>query len=110
MEMTQLGQYECFGEDFQNVSNYMLTTQQLSMLPTSYAVISKMPTECYCIKKQDFYEYIDDKTRKKFMMCIRQYPTNSELRNNYFSKYNWNVYKDKFINKNLTIPIMILRD
>jgi hypothetical protein len=64
LELTELGQYECFGEDYKNVSNFLLTPQELSMRAIPYTVVSSMPMECYRIKKRDFYEYIDDKTRK----------------------------------------------
>lgn len=87
--MAQLGRYECFGEDYNNVSNLLMQAPQLRNQPICYSVISTMPTQCFCVKKYDFYSYINDKTRKIFMMNMKQYPTNEELRSNYFNKDHW---------------------
>lgn len=44
-----------------------------------------MPAECYSINKKDFYEYIDDKIRKKFMIYLRRYPKDFELRQLFYN-------------------------
>ena len=93
LEMTELGKYECFGEDYGNVSNFFLTPAELGKRQVSYTALSSMPVECYCIKKQDFYEYIDDVIRKKFMMFLRRYPRDFELRSTYYEKFCWSQFK-----------------
>lgn len=62
--MAELGEYQSFGESYENVSNFMLNPTELSMKEINYTAISSTPATCYSIKKLDFYEYIDDKTRK----------------------------------------------
>lgn len=49
IELAELGKYQCFGEDWSHVSNFMLSTNQLAMLPIGYSTISTMPTECFAI-------------------------------------------------------------
>lgn len=104
LELAELGEYECFGEDIANASNQMLSATQLSMQNIPYAAVSCMPVKCFCIKRRDFYEYIDDRIRKKFMIYLRRYPSNYELRSNYYNLRYWNVFKGQFMAENTTIP------
>ena len=80
IELAELGQYESFGEDYEYTSNSMLTPAMLCQQKMNYASVSTMPVELYKIKKTDFYEYLDDKVRKKFMIYLRRYPRDYELR------------------------------
>ena len=110
LELTELGQYECFGEHYQSVSNFMLNPGELSKKEVPYTAISSMPVECFCIKKKDFYEYIDDKTRKQFMIYMRRFPRDYELRSAYYEQYTWNQYKKGYIEKYVKIPSIIFND
>ena len=110
LEMTELGKYECFGEDYNNVSNFLLTPKELSKRHVSYTAISSMPVECLCIKKQDFYEYIDDIIRKKFMIFLRRYPRDFELRSTYYEKSCWKNFKLEYMSKHVPIPVNLLND
>lgn len=71
LEIAELGHFECFGEDYRNVSNFLLSNTELAQQSIPYSVVCTMPTEIYCVKKRDFYEYIDDRSRKRFMLFIR---------------------------------------
>ena len=64
LELAELGKYECFGENYDTVKNFLLSPTQISERHLTYSVISSIPLECYSIRKRDFYEYIDDITRK----------------------------------------------
>jgi hypothetical protein len=57
---------------------------QIAQRLLPYSVVSCMPLECYAIRKKDFYEYIDDITRKQFLKYLRQYPKDKDLRRFYF--------------------------
>lgn len=63
-----------------------------------------MPLECYCIKKKDFYEYIDDITRKQFLKYIRQYPKDKDLRRFYFEQQHWADFRNFYIRENVSTP------
>ena len=84
LQLAELGQYESFGEEYSSLSNFMLTPYDLSMSEISYTAISSLPAECYKIRKKDFYEYIDDKTKKQFLMNMRNYPSDFDLRSVYY--------------------------
>lgn len=84
LQLAELGQYESFGEEYSSLSNFMLTPYDLSMSEISYTAISSLPAECYKIRKKDFYEYIDDKTKKQFLMNMRNYPSDFDLRSAYY--------------------------
>jgi hypothetical protein len=75
-----------------------------------YGVISCLPLECYCIQKRDFYEYLDDKVRKKFMIYLRQYPRDYELRAHFYQQLWWMIYKENYLKQNTGIPIIIAND
>jgi hypothetical protein len=75
-----------------------------------YASISSLPIECFRIRKVDFYEYIDDKTRKQFMNYIRRFPSDYDLRQAFYANWTWKIYKNKFIKENLPVPVMMAKD
>ena len=110
LELTELGQYECFGEEYKSVSNFMLNPGELIKKEVPYTAISSMQVECYCIKKKDFYEYIDDKTRKQFMIYMWRYPRDYELRSAYYEQHTWNQFKKGYIEKNVKIPSIIFNN
>ena len=111
MEMGVLGPYECFGEDYKNCSNLLLPKDELVKSIVPYSSVTVMPSEFYAIKKRDFFEYIDDVTRKSFMYFIRRYPSDFELRLNYNDEVNWNNYKRDYIKKmDLVVPSLFTND
>ena len=110
LELTQLGKYECFGEDYNTISNSMLTPSQISKRAVPYTSVSKLPVECFSIKKQEFYEYIDDKTFKQFLIYLRRYPSDQELRSFFYEQKSWNYFKDSYSTKNIKIPVVIASD
>ena len=93
LEVTELGLYECFGEDIDMISNSMLTPEQISSKPLPYSVISSMPLECYSLRKKDFYEYISDTIRKSFLKYLKPYPKDQDLRRFYYEQINWMEYR-----------------
>ena len=64
LEVTELGNAECFGEDYDSISNALLSPEELSKKPLPYTVISSQPLEVYCIKKTALYYYLDDQAKK----------------------------------------------
>ena len=93
LELTELGQFECFGEDVNTISNFMLTSQHICKAALPYSIISAMPLECYCIRKKEFYEYINDVTKKKFIKYIRSYPKDKDLRRFYYEQTHWKDFR-----------------
>lgn len=63
-----------------------------------------MPLECYCVRKKDFYEYIDDVTKKHFLKYLRSYPKDKELRRFYFEQTNWSEYRNYFVKDRVVTP------
>jgi len=49
----------------------LLGPQQLSNKAVPYSAVAALPIETYAIRKRDFYEYINDKTKKSFMKYLR---------------------------------------
>eukprot|EP00347_Sterkiella_histriomuscorum_P000850 403374282 len=110
LELTELGQYECFGEDSEVLSSTVITPYDISQRQLPYSVISSQPLECYCIGKTDFYEYISDVTRKQFLKYLRTYPTDKELRRFYFEQTNWMQFRNFFVKDRVVTPPQIKRD
>jgi len=110
LELTELGQYECFGDDADTVSNFVLGANEIAKKQLPYSVISSQPLECYCIGKTDFYEYISDVTRKQFLKYLRSYPRDKELRRFYFEQTNWMDFRLHFLRDRIATPPQIRRD
>jgi len=110
LELTELGQYECFGEDYDVVSNFLLNPAQIGQRLLPYTVISCMPLECYTVRKKDFYEYIDYVTRKQFLKYIRKYPEDKDLRRFYFEQQNWSDFRSGYIKDRVHTPPQIKSD
>lgn len=69
-----------------------------------------MPLECYAIRKKDFYEYIDDITRKQFLKYVRAYPSDKDLRRFYYEQMNWSDFRHYYVKDRVVTPNQIKRD
>lgn len=88
----------------------MLNPAELSYKEINYTAISSTPVTCFSIKKLDFYEYVDDKTRKQFMNNMRRYHTDFDLRSEYYELHTWNQFKVGYLDKHVKIPMQISSD
>jgi hypothetical protein len=66
-----------------------------------YSIISATPIEFYSLRKNDFYEYLDERQRKQFQKYIKVYPKDSDLRRHYFEQMNWLKYRIDHAKDNL---------
>jgi hypothetical protein len=105
--LTELGEYQCFGEDPTNLTNFLLSPYVIAKKPITYSIISALPLEYYSLRKLDFYEYIDDVVRKNFTLYLRGYPADEDLRRFYYEQSNWMDFRHVFKQERLHTPVQI---
>ena len=85
LSLHDLGFFECFGEDPETASNFLLPPDILAKRPLPHTLVSILPTEFLSLRKLDFYTYLDDVARKLFITNhLKKYPEDEDLRRWYF--------------------------
>ena len=64
LEVTELGNAECFGEDYDVIANEFKSPEEIARAPLPYTIISSQPLEVYSIKKTAIYYYLNDVAKK----------------------------------------------
>jgi len=108
--MHELGFFECFGEDPETASNFLLPPEILAKRPLPHTLVSVLPTEFLSLRKLDFYTYLDDVARKLFITNhLKHYPEDEDLRRWYFEQKNFQDYRS-LKDKRVPTPELLKRD